>query len=287
MSVSSKVYVRKSVRDIDPRTGRPLTMMRIQDFGHDIGRGIMSSKIPVPRSSIDYEEVVRPDYRFPVGEITGPTSLNYEDAYARAIEGDYPRFHRSSEWKYKPDMGRGYVLRDDETVVEPNQGLFFTPGNLQDISDAVVTGTDEYAPSRLVGVTSNPRSEGVHIRPPGSQQELLNEIFMTEDIPASEAYDMTPIYTRDKDYNPLWFNQKENPRDRYLDDRAELTRQNAIDRGQLQGLAQILNRNPAMFHRPISKPLTFDEKSFRYLADAAGVDPTLYRLDDEIGRAHV
>jgi hypothetical protein len=281
MSVSSKVYVRKAVTDIDPRTGRPLSMMRIQDFGHDIGRGIMSSKIPVPRSSIDYEDVVRPDYRFPVGEITRPSSPNYQDAYARAIAGDYPRFNRPSEYRYKPDMGAGYVLQDDETVVEPNQGLFFTPGNLQDISNAVVTGTDEYAPSRLVGVTSNPRDKGVHIRPPGSQQELLNEIFMTEDIPASQAYDMTPIYTRDRDYNPLWFNQKENPRDRYFDDRAELTRQNAADRGQLQGLARILNRNPAMFHRPTSKPLTFDERTFTNLADQAGVDPSIYRLDNE------
>lgn len=281
MSVSSKVYVKKAVTDIDPRTGRPLSMLRIQDFGHDIGRGVMSSKIPVPRSSIDYESVVRPDYRFPVGEITGPSSPNYQDAYARAIEGDYPRFHRPSEYRYKPDMGAGYVLQDDETVVEPNQGLFFTPGNLQDISNAVVTGTDEYAPSRLVGVTSDPRSEGVHIRPAGAQQELLNEIFMTDDVPASQAFDLTPIYTRDKDYNPLWYNQKENPRDRYFDEREELTRQNAADRGQLQGLARILNRNPAMFHRPTSKPLTFDERTFTHLADQAGVDPSLYRLDDE------
>jgi hypothetical protein len=288
MSVSSKVYVRKAVTDIDPRTGRPLSMLRIQDFGHDIGRGIMSSKIPVPRTSIDYESVVRPDYRFPVGEMTSRTSDKYPEAYARAKEGNYPRIHRGSEWKYKPDMGRGYVLQDwdlfgggDESVVEPNQGLFFTPGNLQDIGSAVVTGTDEYAPSRLVGVTSNPRGEGVHIRPPGSQQELLNEVFMTEDIPASQAYDLTPIYTRDRDYNPLWFGQKESPADRYFDDREELTRQNAADRGQLQGLARILNRNPAMFHRPTSKPLTFDEKTFTNLADQAGVDPSIYRLDDE------
>jgi hypothetical protein len=281
MSVSSKVYVRKAVTDIDPRTGRPLSMMRIQDFGHDIGRGIMSSKIPVPRASIDYEDVVRPDYRFPVGEITSPTSDKYPDAYGRALDDDYPRFYRGSEWKFKPDMGRGYVMQENESVVEPNQGLFFTPGNLQDIGSAVVTGTDEYAPSRLVGVTSDPRSEGVHIRPAGAQQEALNEVFMTEDIPASQAYDLTPIYTRDRDYNPLWFNQKEKPRDRYLDDRGELTRQNAADRGQLQGLAQILNRNPAMFHRPTSKPLTFDERTFTHLADQAGVDPSLYRLDDE------
>ena len=279
--MSSKVYVRKAVKDIDPRTGRPLSMMRIQDFGHDIGRGIMSSKIPVPRASIDYEDVVRPDYRFPVGDITSPTDDNYQDAYARAIAGDYPRYYRGSEWNFKPDMGRGYVMQGDETIVEPNQGLFFTPGNLQDIGSAVVTGTDEYAPSRLVGVTSDPRSKGVHIRPPGAQQEALNEVFMTEDIPSSQAYDLTPIYTRDKDYNPLWFNQKESPRDRYFDDRGELTRQNAADRGQLQGLAQILNRNPAMFHRPNSKPLTFSENQFRNLADHAGVDPSLYRLDDE------
>lgn len=281
MSVSSKVYVRKAVTDIDPRTGRPLSMLRIQDFGHDIGRGIMSSKIPVPRSSIDYESVVRPDYRFPVGEITGHSSPNYQDAYARAIAGDYPRFFRSSEYRFKPDMGAGYVLGDDESVVEPNQGLFFTPGNLQDISNAVVTGTNDYAPSRLVGVTSNPRSEGVHVRPAGAQQELLNEIFMTDDVPASQAFDLTPIYTRDKDYNPLWYNQKENPRDRYFDEREELTRQNAADTGQLQGLARILNRNPAMFHRPTSKPLTFDERTFTNLADQAGVDPSLYRLDNE------
>jgi hypothetical protein len=104
---------------------------------------------------------------------------------------------------------------------------------------------------------------------------------MTEDIPASEIYDLTPIYTRDRDYNPLWFGQKENPRDRYFDDRAELTRQNAADTGQLQGLARILNRNPAMFHRPTSKPLTFDERTFTNLADEAGIDPSLYRLVDE------
>jgi hypothetical protein len=279
---SKPVAVKKSVRDINPLTGEPLSMLRIQDFAHNPARGILASQIPVPYSTIDYENVVvRPDYRFPVGEITGVTSPNYQDAYARAIAGDYPRFYSNEGDEFKPHMGRGYVVRDNEQVVEPNQGLFFTPGNLQDIGSAVVTGTDEYAPSRLVGVTSNPRGEGVHIRPPGAQQELLNEVFMTEDVPASEAYDLTPIYTRDRDYNPLWFGQKENPRDRYFDDRAELTRQNAADKGQLQGLAQILNQYPAMFHRPINKPLTFDEKTFTNLADQAGVDPSLYRLDNE------
>ena len=280
---SKPVAVKKSVRDINPLTGEPLSMMRIQEFSHNPARGIPASRIPVPYSTIDYEDVVDPRFRFPVGRTIGSRSPDYQAALARAEAGDYPRMPEYQTYKFDRSMADNFggYLTADGTVVEPERGLFFTPGNLQDMSTAVVTGTDEYAPARLVGVTSDPLSEGVRIRPSGAQQEKTNEVFVNRDIPGQDVFDLSPIYTRDRDYNPLWFGQGMSPEDAYYEERERLTRQNVADRGQLQGLGKILNQNPALFHRPISKPLTFDEKTFTNLADEAGVDPSIYRLPDE------
>ena len=280
---SKPVAVKKSVRDINPLTGEPLSMMRIQEFRHNPARGIPASRIPVPYSTIDYEGVVDPRFRFPVGRTIGSRSPDYQAALARAEAGDYPRMPEFQTYKFDRSMADNFggYLTADGTVVEPERGLFFTPGNLQDMSTAVVTGTDEYAPARLVGVTSDPLSEGVQIRPSGAQQEDTNEVFVNRDIPGQDVFDLSPIYTRDRDYNPLWFGQGMSPEDAYYEEREGLTRRNVADRGQLQGLGKILNQNPALYHRPISKPLTFDERTFTNLADEAGVDPSIYRLPDE------
>ena len=280
---SKPVAVKKSVRDINPLTGEPLSMMRIQEFRHNPARGIPASRIPMPYSTIDYEGVVDPRFRFPVGRTIGSRSPDYQAALARAEAGDYPRMPEFQTYKFDRSMADNFggYLTADGTVVEPERGLFFTPGNLQDMSTAVVTGTDEYAPARLVGVTSDPLSEGVQIRPSGAQQEDTNEVFVNRDIPGQDVFDLSPIYTRDRDYNPLWFGQGMSPEDAYYEEREGLTRRNVADRGQLQGLGKILNQNPALYHRPISKPLTFDERTFTNLADEAGVDPSIYRLPDE------
>lgn len=281
---SKPVAVKKSVRDINPLTGEPLSMMRIQEFGHNPARGIPASRIPVPFDTINYEDVVDPRFRFPVGRATiRTTSPDYQAALARAEAGDYPTMPQFQTYKFDRNMADNFggYLTADGNVVEPKRGLFFTPGNLQDMSTAVITGTDEYAPARLVGVSTDPLSEGVQIRPSGAQKEETNEVFVNRDIPEQDIFDLTPIYTRDRDYNPLWFGQGMSPEDAYYEERERLTRQNAADRNQLQGLGKILNRNPALFHRPISKPLTFDKKTFTNLADQAGVDPSMYMLLDE------
>ena len=303
---SKPVAVKKSAIDYNPLTGDPLSMMRVQDFGFDAARGIPASQIPVPYSTIDYENVVRPDYRFDVGKITTEPqrfpgismSQNSLDEYLAALEraerGNYPKLSDSSNYdRYMADVFGGYLREGSgdrgDTVVEPKRGLFFTPGNLQDLGSAEVTSAYEAHPTRLVGVSSNPLGEGIDIRPPGAQQELLNEIFVNRDIPGEDVFDLTPVYTRDRDYNPSWYNRGMDPEDAYREERQSLTRQSAPDVGQIQAAANILNTTPSLYHRPIEKPLRFDERTLRplmenankYLSDRRRIPSYIFQLPNE------
>ena len=301
--MSSKVYVRKSFRDINPLTGDRLSMLRLQGTGHDISQGIPASQIPVPYSSIDYENVVDPRFRFPVGKITPEPRKNpgvtlssatldeYNAALERAEQGDYPKL--SSVLDYDPEMAAvfsGYRLGQGgdrgDTIVEPGKGLFFTPGNLQDIGSAEVTSTYGEAPARLVGVTSDPLGGGIDIRPPAAQHELLNEVFVGSDIPGREVFDLTPAYTFDRDYNPSWYNRGMDPADAYREEREALTLANTPSGEQIQAVANILNTHPRLHHRTFDRPSRFDERAIQRMIGEANkvldnrrlsIDPNVFQ----------
>ena len=275
--MSSKVYVKKALPyDINPITGEPHSMLRIQDYGIESNQGIPASEIAVPPRSIDFENTVaNPAYRFPVGQVI--TDERLMPSNAKEMSPDKYQEKLSQGYNKPGYMNSNY---NSKGYVKPNRGLFYTPANLQDLSEAEVTGTDQGGPARLLGSSQDPLlQDGLKIRPGNASPEDLNEIFSSTNIAPKDVTDLTPLMTTERGYNPLWFNSKD-PESAMEEERKFLERGTAATTEQIQNVARMLRRNPQLFARNANKPTVIaNEKQYNDL----DMDPDLfetYQTDD-------
>ena len=135
----------------------------------------------------------------------------------------------------------GYAFDGVPYVIKPKAGSFWSGPDMLSQHSSYTTGLDPSDPVSLLGTTLHPDEVDSQVRPPMGHSEDLSEAFAMKPMSSEDLYDLTPVMTDERGYNPSWFNHPEerDPEHAYAEERKFLDDSTRPTQDQLQTIMSL------------------------------------------------